>query len=265
VFAPNVAGSDRGDEAETLSLHTHWGGLDLRDAADVVEWIQRRYAKASVAPPPIGLIGMSAGAYVATALLLYNPGAFACAGIERGLLDLPSKYLATDDPQISPPQFGFYSDARAREDSLLAQIEQRGHELPPLLFLQGNDDYRTPVEQSWAVFNGLRLLPPPGGKASKTPHERHSFVGANHMVGFTGSPEDRCNYYWTMLAFMRNHLTRAPQGLPELSPDELRAALTGAPPRTPPPWTASIGGASTRRLTPMMYPTPRRGSRVTPG
>ncbi|PZS09206.1 MAG: hypothetical protein DLM55_07005 [Acidimicrobiales bacterium] len=189
---------------------------------------------------------------------LNDPETFACAGIERGLLDIASKYLVSDDLHYSPSLFGSYSDARDREDSLLAQIEQRGDELPPLLFLQGKDDYRTSIGQSWAPFNALRL------QASETPHELHTFFGANHMVGFTGDPEKRCAYYWTMLNFMHNHLTRAPAGFPPQSPDELRATLTHSRQRTPPPWSGSTGGVSTRRLAPMTYPTGGRTRRMTP-
>ncbi len=269
VFAPNLAGSDLGDEDETLSQYTRWGELALKDAKKIAQWIRWQQHTVTSAgaftAPPIGLIGMSAGAYTAAGLLLDDPEAFACAGIERGLLDIASRYFTVDDLHYSQSLFGPYSAARSREDSLLVQLERRADklELPPMLLLQGNEDYRTSIGQSWAVLNALRLLPSPGGQTSKTPHELHSFVGANHMVSFTGSPESRCAYYWTMLTFMNNHLIRAPTGFPPQSPDELRAALTHTRQRTPPPWPGSNGGARTHRLAPVTYPT-GRSSRLTP-
>ncbi len=262
VFAPNLAASDLGDEAEKLSRYARWERLALEDAKEIVRWIRwQQHTEVSAGvftAPSIGLIGMSAGGFTAAWLLLDDPEPFACAGIERGLLDISSKYFVSDDLHYSQPLFGSYSDVQGRKDSLLAQLKQRGGELPPLLFLQGNDDYRTTIGQSWAPFNALRL------QASKTPHEVHSFVGANHMVGFTGSPESRCAYYWTMLTFMHNHLTLASAGFPPQSPDELRAALTHTRQRTPPAFPGLIGEASTRRLAPMTYPTGGRTRRMTP-
>lgn len=262
VVAPNLIGSDLGDEDETLSLHTQWGKLDLWDAQDVVTWMRSSYnTEISISGDPIGLIGMSAGAHTAAALLMDRPEDYACAGLERSLLNMESKYLATDDPQLSQPQFGRYSEVRGNGASLLARLEGLADKLPPLAFLQGDADHRTSIDQTWLVFNGLRMLSAPGGRAFHTEHERYSFNEANHMVGFTGPPEQRSDYYWTVLTFMHNNLTLAPQNLPPVSRAEFRTQMTGTPPPAPPPWRGEPGPVTARRVTPPTYQTTARTPR----
>ncbi|PZS08620.1 MAG: hypothetical protein DLM55_08355, partial [Acidimicrobiales bacterium] len=78
VFAPNLAASDLGDEAKTLSQYARWGELALKDAKKIVQWIcwqqHTEVSAGSFTAPPIGLIGMSVGAFTAAGLLLLPSG-----------------------------------------------------------------------------------------------------------------------------------------------------------------------------------------------
>lgn len=170
VLAPNVRGSTGYGRAFQEGNRADWGGKDLEDVVEGVEWL----AKQRIADPKrVGIYGGSYGGYMTLMALATYPDRFAAGVSVVGVVSWRTMYDTTrgDLREYLVREFGDPArDAdRYRERSPLTHVSAIE---APLLVLQGENDPRVPLSEAEQVVAALRSA----GKM----HEYYVYKGEGH-------------------------------------------------------------------------------------
>ena len=170
VLAPNVRGSTGYGREFQEANRGDWGGRDLEDVVQGLEWL----AKQRVADPKrVGIYGGSYGGYLTLMALSRYPDRWAAGVSVVGVVSWKTMYDTTrgDLREYLVREFGDPTrDAeRYRDRSPLTHVSKIE---APLLVLQGENDPRVPPSEAEQIVSALRSA----GKM----HEYHVYKGEGH-------------------------------------------------------------------------------------
>jgi dipeptidyl aminopeptidase/acylaminoacyl peptidase len=179
VIAPNVRGSTGyGMEFQNANFKD-LGGADLKDEIAGVEFLK---ATGYVDAKKVGIWGGSYGGFMTLMAIGKNPGMWAAAVDEYGILDWYTM-LAHEDARLQEYEKTLLGDpvkdkAVYEESSPLKYIR---NETAPLLVLQGERDIRVPKEEAEQV---VAILKKEGRTVDAIyyPEEGHGFYKREHQV-----------------------------------------------------------------------------------
>jgi len=178
VFLPNPRGSTGQGWKFAEANRDDWGGGDLRDIMDGVDYlIDQKIAD----PNRLGIGGWSYGGFM-TSWAVTQTNRFKAAVVGAAVTNLFSFDGTTD---ITPTFLrNYFLDLpfarRADYDNHSAMTFLKSCKTPSLI-LHGELDERVPTSQGWEFYNGLRMLGVPAEMATY-PREHHGFRERAHQV-----------------------------------------------------------------------------------
>lgn len=165
-----------------------WG---KKDYLDLMAGVDAVLARGEVDPAQMYVTGLSYGGFM-TNWVVGHTTRFAAAVSINGLSNLTSFYGVSDiGPLWFQPQFGNFweneeSWQRYREHS---PITYAANIATPLLLLQGEDDFRCPIEQGEQMLSVLR--------ARRQIVELIRFPHSSHLIPASAAPHHRY-FYWKL-------------------------------------------------------------------
>ncbi len=154
VYMPNFRGSGGYGAAFMKRERGDWGGQDW---SDVMLGVDNLVRLGLADPDRLGIAGASYGGYL-SAWGITNTNRFKAAYIDRGISDLPALWGQSDTHQYRTYDFGgrpWEEPARWRDRSPLTGV---GNARTPMLITVGDNDARTPIAQSRALYESLKSL-----------------------------------------------------------------------------------------------------------
>lgn len=195
VVFPNPRGSTGYGEDFARCTQAAWGETDMPDDMAAVDWvIEQGYVDAN----RLGITGGSYGGFM-TNWIIGHTDRFRAAVTQRCLSNLYSFY-GTSDIGFGFGEYQFGGTAWEKRDTYmrLSPITYVEHMKAPLLIIQQEEDYRTPMEQAEQLFIALKKL----GREV----ELARFPGENHNLSRTGKPKHRIERLDLMLNWFDSHL-----------------------------------------------------------
>jgi dipeptidyl aminopeptidase/acylaminoacyl peptidase len=190
VLFTNPRGSTGYSEEFTRATLMGWGEKDMPDLMAAVDWaIQQGYVDEN----RLGVTGGSYGGYM-TNWVIGHTDRFRAAVTQRCLSNLHSFY-GTSDIGYGLSEYQFGGTAWEKRDLYmrLSPITYVEHMKTPLLILQQEADYRTPMEQAEQLFIALKKLgrevefvrvPDADHNLSRTGKPKHRVERLEHIIGW---------------------------------------------------------------------------------
>ena len=178
VFLPNPRGSTGQGWKFAESNRDDWGGGDLRDIMDGLDYlVDQKIAD----PERLGIGGWSYGGFM-TSWTVTQTQRFKAAVVGAAVTNLFSFDGTTD---ITPTFLRNYFldlpfSRRADYDQHSAMTFLKNCKTPSLI-LHGEADERVPTSQGWEFYNGLRMLGVPAEMVTY-PREHHGFRERAHQI-----------------------------------------------------------------------------------
>lgn len=207
----NFRGSGNYGRSFRRAGYQQWGTGMIDDMTDAVRWA---IAQGIADPERICIYGASYGAYASAMSVVREQSLYRCAVGYVGVYDLPLMYRLGDIPDMMGGQT-FLTQILGRGD-VLAGISPalRANEIKvPMFLIAGNEDQRTPPEQSRRFRDALTEAGNPP-KWMDRDFEGHGFFKL----------ENNRALYTDMVAFFDQHIGDGRQAKPE----PVAAAQTGA-------------------------------------
>ena len=197
VFYTNPRGSAGYGEDFANAIQGNWGGLDYSDliaAADLAVSLP------SVDPNRLAIAGGSYGGFM-VAWTVSKTNRYCCAIAERGVYN---RHSAAGTSDFSPLPDGYWpGNAWDRPERLWEQSPLRyaANIKTPLLLIQGEGDWRCPIEQAEQLFTALKRLD------REVTFVRFP-VEANHSLSRNGPPDLRLYRLDIMLSWLKHHFEK---------------------------------------------------------
>jgi dipeptidyl aminopeptidase/acylaminoacyl peptidase len=178
VFLPNPRGSTGRGWKYAEANRDDWGGMDLQDIMDGVDYlIDQKIAD----PDRLGIGGWSYGGFM-TSWAVTQTNRFKAAVVGAAVTDLFSFDGTTD---ITPSFLRNYFldipfNRRADYDDHSAMTFLKNCKTPSLV-LHGQADERVPLGQGWEFYYGLKMLGVPAEMVNY-PREHHGFKERAHQI-----------------------------------------------------------------------------------
>ncbi len=173
---------------ETFASAADWG---KNDYLDLMAGVDAVLAQGEVDPARLHVIGLSYGGFM-TNWVVGHTTRFASAVSINGISNLTSFYGVSDiGPLWFPPKFGNFWESeeswqRYREHS---PITYAANIITPLLLLQGEVDYRCPIDQGEQMLSVLRVR--------RQTVELIRFPNASHLIPGSAAPHHRY-FHWKL-------------------------------------------------------------------
>lgn len=214
VLYTNPRGSTTYGQVFGNAIQYHYPGDDVRD---LMLGVDSLLARGYVDPGRLGVTGGSGGGLL-TNWIIGHTTRFAAAVTERCVSDWASFWYSADFTLFTPtwfrkPPYEDPEDYRARSPvTYAARIET------PLMIVDGEEDWRTPIGQGEAMFRTL--------KQQQKPAVMVRFPGENHDLTRTGLPSHRVQNQHHLRAWFDKYLL----GKPVREYDEVRDEARRAAP-----------------------------------
>jgi len=195
VVFPNPRGSTGYGEDFARCTQAAWGEKDMPDVMAAVDWV---IAQGYVDEHRLGVTGGSYGGFM-TNWIIGHTDRFRAAVTQRCLSNLHSFY-GTSDIGFGFGEYQFDGNAWEQHERYmrLSPITYVQNMKTPLLIIQQEEDYRTPMEQAEQLFISLKKL----GREV----EFVRFPGEGHNLSRTGQPKHRVERLDFMLNWFDKHL-----------------------------------------------------------
>ena len=179
------------------ALARNWGDAMFGDVQAVMDAVVRR---PEVDPTRLGVLGGSYGGY-ATLWIVSHTDRYKTAIAERAVSDLQSEVLAADFASENGLG-GFYTWGKpwAAGNLMAAQspLTYVENVHTPLMLLHGDEDTRTPIDQTLQEFTALKIF---GRTVTYV-----AVPGENHDLSRTGSPIHRIERLNLMAGWLKTYL-----------------------------------------------------------
>jgi len=195
VLYTNPRGSQGYGEEHALCIRGDWGN---RDYADVMAAVDHVVARGFVDESRMVVAGGSYGGFM-TSWVIGHTHRFRAALCERPLTNFYSFYGTSD--------IGFHfgaweTDGLPQPDleryMRLSPITYAGNITTPTFILCGEQDHRTPIEQSEQLYVTLHR--------NRVPVELWRYPDEPHAYSISGQPRHRVDRLHRVEAFLRTHL-----------------------------------------------------------
>ena len=193
----NPRGSQTYGEAFAAAIKGDWGRPAFDDCMAVLDAAIERFR---LDPKRLGIAGGSYGGYL-TGFTIGQTTRFAAAIAMRPASNLTSLWGTSEVGRMLAEDFGGrpYDLPEVYErDSVLTYADEIE---TPLLIIHGENDYRTPTEQSEQLFTALR--------ERRATVEVLRFLRADHNLSRTGPPQQRVARLEAIVEWFTRYLARA--------------------------------------------------------
>ena len=198
VFQANHRGSSGYGKEFSAAGFKQWGVKINNDIEDGVRWLVKREL---VNPKKVGIYGTGFGGYIALNSLYANPGTYACAASNSGVVNLFS-YLKAIPPYLKSNLQMFYDilGNPVTDVDYLRQASPVFHadkiDAPVFVAVSPRDKWINPAEVVQFV------------KELKKKNVKVTYLEKTYVDNMLNTTEDRQNYYLALEEFLESNLKR---------------------------------------------------------